>query len=80
MMINQEKGKEVVSKYKGKGGYSVDESYFYKNVLKLLNTMFAIFWFSDRVIFATKGVELLQKLNSFRWNYDISNYEIYYIK
>ena len=43
MMINQEKGKEVVSKYKGKGGYSVDESYFYKNVLKLLNTMFAIF-------------------------------------
>ena len=59
MMINQEKGKEVVSKYKGKGGYSVDESYFYKNVLKLLNTMFAIFWFSDRVIFATKGVEFL---------------------
>ena len=38
MMINQEKGKEVVSKYKGKGGYSAGESYF----LFYLQTRFAI--------------------------------------
>ena len=34
MMKNQEKGKEVVSKYKGKGGYSAGESYFFSYLQK----------------------------------------------